>query len=157
MENSKCALYKLKEGVFKICYAENKITKVDFFGDVEIDETSNPSKISDEAIKQIKEYLTGERKEFDLPVAYNGTDFQMKVWNHITTIPYGETRSYKEIAEAVGSPKAMRAVGSTHSKNPLLAIIPCHRVIKTSDSKGSIKYADKIQELLLKVEHKDNK
>ena len=82
-----------------------------------------------EAYRQFSEYLTGERKSFDLPFKLTGTDFQNRVWRALCEIPYGETRSYKQIAEAIGNPKAVRAVGMANNRNPLLVLVPCHRVI----------------------------
>ena len=82
-----------------------------------------------EAHQQLSEYLKGERKSFDLPLRMKGTDFQQRVWNALLKIPYGETRSYKQIAEAIGNPKAVRAVGMANNRNPLLIVVPCHRVI----------------------------
>ena len=79
--------------------------------------------------KQIEEYLSGKRKEFDFPIALEGTEFQKKVWNILLTIPYGETRSYSWVADQLSSPKAVRAVGMANHKNPLIIVIPCHRVI----------------------------
>ena len=82
-----------------------------------------------EAHRQFSEYLIGERKSFDLPFKLTGTDFQKRVWKALCEIPYGETRSYKQIAEAIGNPKAVRAVGMANNRNPLLVLLPCHRVI----------------------------
>lgn len=82
-----------------------------------------------ECKKQLDEYFAGERKAFDLPLAPKGTDFQQKVWQALTEIPYGETRTYGEIAARVGNPKAARAVGMANNKNPIGIIIPCHRVV----------------------------
>ena len=78
---------------------------------------------------QLDEYFRGERKTVALPLAPKGTDFQKKVWNALQEIPYGETRTYGEIAAAVGNPKAARAVGMANNKNPIGIIIPCHRVV----------------------------
>ena len=75
------------------------------------------------------EYLDGKRKEFDFPYKMIGTEFQKKVWHALTKIPYGETRTYKEIATAVGNPKASRAVGMANNRNPIFIVVPCHRVI----------------------------
>lgn len=82
-----------------------------------------------EAARQFNEYLAGKRKIFTLPLAPEGTPFQLKVWGALSTIPYGETRSYQDIALAVGNPKATRAVGMANHHNPISFIIPCHRVI----------------------------
>lgn len=84
-----------------------------------------------EAHLQLTEYLKGERKTFDLPLNPHGTEFQKRVWKALGEIPYGETRTYKQIAEAIGNPKAVRAVGMANNRNPLLIVVPCHRVIGT--------------------------
>jgi methylated-DNA-[protein]-cysteine S-methyltransferase len=81
------------------------------------------------ALSQLTEYFAGEREEFDLPLDPQGTEFQLAVWRALTEIPYGETRSYGQIAESVGRPKAARAVGMANNKNPIAVIVPCHRVI----------------------------
>ncbi len=87
-----------------------------------------------DAVQQLKEYFAGKRADFDLPVSLKGTPFQVKVWQSLRKIPYGETRSYKEIAQMIGNPKAVRAVGSANNQNPVPIIIPCHRVIGSSGS-----------------------
>lgn len=81
------------------------------------------------AASQLEEYLAGKRKEFDIPLAMEGTPFQQAVWNALLAIPYGETRSYGQIAETIGKPKACRAVGMANNKNKIAVFIPCHRVI----------------------------
>lgn len=78
---------------------------------------------------QLNEYFEGKRKEFDLPIKPEGTAFQKKVWRQIANIPYGKTRTYKQIAAAIGNEKAVRAVGSACKNNPIPLIIPCHRVV----------------------------
>ncbi len=87
------------------------------------------TELSDKAYEQILEYLNGTRKKFDLPIQMEGTEFQKKVWDALLTIPYGETRSYKEIAEQIGDVKATRAVGMANNKNPIAIVVPCHRVV----------------------------
>lgn len=85
--------------------------------------------------QMLREYFSGERKDFDgLPIAFEGTEFQKKAWNALLTIPFGETRTYKEQAEAVGNIKACRAVGAANGKNPISIIVPCHRVIGSDKS-----------------------
>jgi methylated-DNA-[protein]-cysteine S-methyltransferase len=81
------------------------------------------------AFAQIGEYLAGKRKSFELPLHVEGTPFMRRVWDELCRIPYGETRSYKNIAAAIGRPGAMRAVGMANNRNPIALIIPCHRVI----------------------------
>jgi methylated-DNA-[protein]-cysteine S-methyltransferase len=83
---------------------------------------------------QLAEYAGGERRRFALPLAPRGTDFERRVWQALTEIPYGETRSYAEIAAAVGSPAACRAVGRANGRNPIAIVIPCHRVIGSDGS-----------------------
>lgn len=81
------------------------------------------------AIKQLEEYFLKQRTSFDLPVSVKGTEFQQSVWQALTTIPYGATWSYQDLANAIGNPKAVRAVGLANGKNPLSIIVPCHRVV----------------------------
>jgi len=82
-----------------------------------------------EAEQQLEEYFTGERKAFDLKLDFVGTPFQRRVWAALLTIPYGETRSYGQIAGQIGSPSAVRAVGAANGRNPISIVAPCHRVI----------------------------
>ncbi len=82
-----------------------------------------------DAARQLGEYWAGERRAFDLPLAPAGTPFQLRVWEALRSIPYGETRTYGSIAAAVGQPTAVRAVGLANSRNPLSIIVPCHRVV----------------------------
>ena len=82
-----------------------------------------------EAKRQLDEYFAGSRRVFDLPLSPRGTEFQRRVWSALETIPYGETRTYAQIAAVIGSPKACRAVGMANHCNPLPIVIPCHRVI----------------------------
>ena len=90
--------------------------------------------LMEEAERQLMEYFRGERQEFDLPLAPEGTEFQKKVWQALGEIPYGQTRSYGDIARQVGCPKGFRAVGMANHCNPLPILIPCHRVM---GSKGT--------------------
>jgi len=84
------------------------------------------------AARQLEEYFAGRRREFDLPLAPAGTPFQREVWRALQRIPYGETRSYGEVAAMVGRPRACRAVGMADNRNPLPIVIPCHRVVGAS-------------------------
>ncbi|MCD8164676.1 MAG: methylated-DNA--[protein]-cysteine S-methyltransferase [Bacteroides sp.] len=83
----------------------------------------------EEARKQLDQYFAGERQEFHLPVKAEGTPFQERVWKILQTIPYGELWSYKQVALAIGQPRASRAVGMANNQNPIMIFIPCHRVI----------------------------
>ncbi len=84
--------------------------------------------------RQLDEYFAGKRREFDLPLAPEGTAFQQRVWRELLKIPYGETWSYGELARAIGRPAAARAVGAANGKNPIAIIVPCHRVIGADGS-----------------------
>ena len=103
--------------------------------------------------KEIKEYLNGQRKQFDIPLQFYGTDFQLSVWNALLTIPYGETRSYRDIAEQIGNAKACRAVGMANNRNPIAIIVPCHRVIGADGSLVGFGGGIKIKQQLLELEH----
>jgi methylated-DNA-[protein]-cysteine S-methyltransferase len=106
-----------------------------------------------EAIKQLDEYFNGIRKEFDLKLSIEGTEFRKKVWSALSNIPFGQTRSYSDLADAIGNPKAVRAVGQANRSNPIPIIIPCHRVI--GKDKSLVGYAGTrtdIKEKLLKLE-----
>ena len=87
-----------------------------------------------ECSKQLTEYFEGTRQQFDLPLAMVGTDFQKSVWQQLTLIPFGETRSYLDIAQSIGNPKAVRAIGQANKANRYPIIIPCHRVIGKNQS-----------------------
>jgi methylated-DNA-[protein]-cysteine S-methyltransferase len=89
------------------------------------------SDILDEAAGQIQEYFSGRRKTFDIPLKYDGTEFQTEVWHALMKIPYGETRTYSELASGIGRANSYRAVGTACGANPLPIIIPCHRVISS--------------------------
>ena len=104
------------------------------------------------AREQLLEYLAGERKKFDLPLAPQGTPFQQKVWNALQEIPWGETRSYKDIALAVDCPKGFRAVGMANRSNPLPIFIPCHRVIAADGSLGGYAGGLELKKALLTIE-----
>lgn len=82
-----------------------------------------------EAHRQLRAYLDGDLRCFDLPLELTGTPFQKRVWTHLLTIPYGETRSYRDVAEEIGAPRAVRAVGAANGANPVAIVVPCHRVI----------------------------
>jgi methylated-DNA-[protein]-cysteine S-methyltransferase len=88
--------------------------------------------IAREALCQLQAYFAGQLRHFDLPLDLHGTDFQLKVWRELGRIPYGETRSYMQMATAIGTPRAVRAVGAANGANPIPIVVPCHRVIGAS-------------------------
>ncbi len=105
-----------------------------------------------ETARQLEEYFTGTRKTFSVPLDFNGTDFQKAVWNALLTIPFGETRSYGEIAVQLGNPKAVRAVGAANGKNPISIIAPCHRVIGSNGKLTGFAGGLEAKALLLRLE-----
>ena len=115
-------------------------------GDIRRDDAAS------EAERQLDEYFSGVRKSFDLPIKLYGTDFQRAVLEELTKIPFGETRSYGDIAVAVGNPKAYRAVGNAVGRNPLLIIVPCHRVISGNGGIGGFSADMNIKKYLLNFE-----
>ena len=121
------AIYEFPFGLLKIGYKGDSLVLLK-----KVDETSDYGKkteFTDLVYEEVMEYLSGKRKAFDFTFELDGTDFQKKVWEELTHIPYGETRTYKEIAIAIGNPKASRAVGMANNKNPVSIVVPCHRVI----------------------------
>lgn len=133
---------------------ENFITKIFFEGENFSDAGITTVKIPllEIAKGQLLEYFKGERKTFDLPLQNNGTPFRQKVWNELLNIKYGETKSYKDIAIAIGNEKACRAVGNANNKNNIGIVYPCHRVIGSNNK--MVGYAGGIyrKEYLLKLE-----
>lgn len=107
------------------------------------------------AVRQLTEYFAGMRKNFELPLNPKGTEFQKKVWQALCTIPYGETRSYSEIAMQVGNPKACRAVGGANHRNPILILIPCHRVVGAGGDLTGFACGLETKRYLLKLEKND--
>ncbi|GAA0817052.1 methylated-DNA--[protein]-cysteine S-methyltransferase [Clostridium tertium] len=130
-------------------YIKNKL-KIE--KDIEIRET----KLIKEAANQLNEYFSGERINFSISLDPEGTEFQHKVWNELIKIPYGETRTYKEIAEKIGNSKAARAIGMANNKNPILMMIPCHRVV--GKNKSLVGYAGglEMKERLLEIENQSS-
>ncbi len=126
------AIYETQMGYFIMKYEGDCLVYFKKLHEEHIVDFGTKTEFTDRAYNQLLEYFDGKRKDFDLPYKLNGTDFQKKVWSALCDIPYGQTRSYKEIAVAVGNPKASRAVGMANNKNPITVIVPCHRVIGSS-------------------------
>lgn len=148
--------YKTQIGEIGIAEKDHKITNV-FFGRSYLPESGYiivETELLVKAKNQLTEYLNGNRFSFDLPLAPQGTAFRQDVWKALCSIPYGETRSYKEIAEAIGNPKASRAVGSANNKNPIPFFIPCHRVIGADGSLVGYLGGLQLKKLLLDLEKK---
>jgi len=111
----------------------SEITEIHFRGRIKDDWQRNDDAFDDVAT-QLREYFAGKRRDFDLPLAPSGTPFQLSVWNELRAIPYGRTKSYLDIANAIGKPAACRAVGAANGANPLPIVVPCHRVIGANGS-----------------------
>lgn len=108
-----------------------------------------------DAARELGEYLQGRRKQFDSPLDLRGTPFQLKVWEQLRKIPYGETASYSEIAEAVGVPKGARSVGMANHANPVLLMVPCHRVIGKNGALVGFGCGLDLKQKLLELERRD--
>lgn len=122
-------VFSTPAGWIKLIEDQGFLVKLELLNDRE--EGGQDSVLLDEAEKQLQAYLRGDLQTFDLPLKFHGTDFQKKVWKALQTIPYGETRLYKQIAAVIGNEKASRAVGGANNKNPLPILIPCHRVVSS--------------------------
>lgn len=118
---------------------------------------NNPSQLTLECVKQLSEYFDGTRKKFSLPLSPQGTVFRQKVWQALTEIPYGETRTYGDIARQIGSPKACRAVGGANNKNPIMIIIPCHRVVGHRGDLVGYACGINVKKFLLELENTHSK
>ena len=128
------------------------LLRVEFEGQHGTDGRELNDQVLTDAIRQLREYFSGQRREFNLPLAQEGTDFQQRVWQALTAIPYGESRSYRDIAVALGNRQAVRAVGAANGRNPLPIVVPCHRVVGSDGS--LIKYTGglEIMRTLLELE-----
>lgn len=152
----KYAVYGSKIGKIYIAYEDENITRITpspHFTYLE----NEASSLSDEAFFQISEYLDGKRETFTFEMKAKGTPFQESVWEQLCKIPYGETRSYKDIAIAIGNPKAARAVGMANNKNPLGIAVPCHRVIGADGKMVGYASGVDIKICLLEIEKQNKK
>lgn len=145
--------YQTIIGEIRIIESGKAITEVYFPGEnLIVDAVVEETPLLKRAGEQLVAYFAGKRKIFDLPLAPKGTEFQQNVWKALQEIPYGETRSYGDIAKRIGNPKAYRAVGMSNNKNPLPIFIPCHRVIGTNGKLVGYAGGLDIKEHLLKLE-----
>lgn len=128
-------IFKSPTGNLKLTATDNALTGVGFLDEeIEAVDFDSGLNILVEAARQLKEYFHGKRKEFDLPLAPEGTDFQLEVWKQLQEIPYGSTTTYSELSQKMGNPKAIRAIGRANGQNPIPIIIPCHRVIGANNN-----------------------
>lgn len=149
----KFAIYETELGFLRIEYDGDGIV---YIGKEKGAPECNGEKnaLTDKAYIQLTEYLKGERKKFDFKYKLNGTEFQMKVWRALCDIPYGETRTYRQIAAAVGNPKACRAVGMANNKNPIAIAVPCHRVVGSNGKLVGYAGGIEMKKILLDLEAK---
>lgn len=112
--------------------ADNRAVKSILF--VEEGLARHPNEVTEATKQQLQEYFAAQRQEFDLPLEPEGTEFQKQVWQALTTIEFGKTCSYADIAQTIKNPKAVRAVGSANGKNPMTIVVPCHRIIGADGS-----------------------
>lgn len=146
--------------VGKICITSDgkNITRIDIDKTVLFPEGTEDFIIGDSvgqnAVSQLKKYFYGSLKKFDLPVCYEVSGFSRKVLEATANIPYGSLASYGEIAESIGNPKAVRAVGNALNKNPLPIIIPCHRVVGANRTSGGYAYGMQMKQQLISLEQK---
>ncbi len=135
----------------KIYIAEDKgfITNISF---KELKAKKEETPLIKKTYQELEEFLNKKRKTFDIPIKANGTNFQKRVWEELLKIPYGKTVTYKEIAQRIGNPKAFRAVGMANNKNPIVIIIPCHRVIGINNNLTGYSGGVEIKQKLLELE-----
>lgn len=144
------AYYTVNNHLIEMGYEGEEITLLRVV--MERKNENNPCDITDSLYWQICEYWQGNRKTFNVKYKLKGTGFQKKVWEALRTVPYGETRTYGQIAELIGNPKAVRAVGGANGRNPLWLIIPCHRIIGADGSLTGYTGGLELKKELLNIE-----
>lgn len=146
IENFHLYIYEEKGVLVKISFSPDETRE------------KNSQNIETTLMKNVKEeitaYLKGKRKEFDIPLIPQGTTFQQKVWQEISKIPYGETRTYKELAERIGGIKCYQAIGQACRRNPYVIIVPCHRVVGSHSTLGGYAGGSELKQKLLNLEQK---
>ena len=139
-------------GVVRLTESDGFITRIELTDTA--DAPTTPTPLFYEAEQQIMAYLEGKRKQLDFPIRMVGTPFQQRVWRALQRIPYGTTCTYGEIATAVGNPRASRAVGMACNRNPLLLIVPCHRVVGANGTLTGFAYGTDAKQWLLELERR---
>ena len=142
--------YKSSIGILEIICENNKLISMKIVDNIleNAIETDFTKKIK----LQLDEYFSGKRQNFDIKINPKGTEFQKLVWKELKKISYGKTKSYSDIAKLIGNKNAQRAVGSACNKNPIMIIIPCHRVISKNGNIGGFAYGDASKQQLLNIE-----
>ena len=139
-------------GFCRIVEEEDAVVAIDVVK--ERQEEERPSEVTDWAARELHEYLEGERRAFTFPYRLVGTPFRLQVWKELEKVPYGETTTYKRLAEAIGRPGAYHAVGGAVGANPLSICVPCHRVIGTNGSLTGYAWGLPMKEALLELERR---
>ncbi len=147
----KRAIYTCSWGFFELVYEDDVVLRFKKIHE-KPEDMGETSAFSEAVFTELSEYFAGKRKEFTFAYAGKGTEFQQKVWKALCAIPYGETRSYKDIAIAIGNEKACRAVGMANNKNPIGIIVPCHRVIGSSGKLVGYASGVEMKDFLLRME-----
>ncbi len=146
------AIYETPFGPVTMIEKDGFLTDLRLGASYALDYVIRETPLTANAYMQLCQYFRGERRNFDLPMCPGGTAFQKRVWTALLTIPYGETRSYKEIAVQAGNPRAARAVGMANNRNPLLFLIPCHRCVGSDGSLVGYRDGLAIKQRLLELE-----
>lgn len=143
--------YASKAGPFTLSSDGRALTGF-AFGRVAFKGICAPTELTNRAATQVQQYLSGRRQVFDVPLSAHGTPFQEDVWAAVANIPYGQTRTYGEVAASSGHPGASRAVGSACNANPLAVFVPCHRVVGANGRLGGYAFGAARKEFLLELE-----
>lgn len=138
-------------GILKIAEDDQGITEVSFQEEIGADQKEG-SLYLEKTLRQLEEYFAGIRRSFDVPLSLKGTEFQKKVWHALKEIPYGHTACYQEVAAMIGNEKASRAIGNANHHNPVVIIVPCHRVIRADGSIGGYGGGIRRKKYLLNLE-----
>ncbi|WP_406614990.1 methylated-DNA--[protein]-cysteine S-methyltransferase [Mycoplasmopsis hyopharyngis] len=152
----KFAFYNCSFGYFKIGYQDQVVHSISFSFEPFANQNHQPTFFTQKVFDQICEFLQGQRKQFDFEISFiNGTKFEQLVWNQLLNIPYGSYKTYKEIAIEIQRPKAYRAVGTAVGKNPIILVVPCHRVMGSNNKIGGYAHGIEIKNKILQIENND--
>lgn len=147
-------------GFLTICEQDNQLTRLylnhSYEEDLKNKGFEHHSDFLYEVYHQLNEYFAGKRRNFELPVKGQGTAFQKAVWRELQEIPYGETRSYEDIAVAIGNKKAVRAIGQANGRNPIMIVVPCHRVIRKNGDISGFACGVEAKRYLLNLERENS-
>lgn len=150
--NRSILYYTSPVGVLQLTADEVGLCGVSFVQQTTEPSTGTGNDLLDQAARELEEYFTGQRRAFDVPLSLHGTPFQRRVWTALQQIPYGETRSYAQVAAMAGAPRACRAVGMANHRNPVSILVPCHRVIQADGGLGGYNGGLEIKRFLLQME-----